>query len=88
VLYKTLTPLEKRRLDKSIAVVSELSRKSRFSEINSYIVRERMRIILTLLCAEQPTRATIADCTDIVKDIWPFKIFRLRKLINGRQRTQ
>lgn len=84
MLDKILTPTEKKRLDRSMSLVVKLSRTSKFSEINAYIVRERMREVLTILGGEHPTRIMIADSIEIIKDIWPFKLFRLRKLINGR----
>lgn len=85
---KTLLPVEKRRLHRSIAIVSKLSREDTLSNINRYMMRERARLVLRILGAEEPSKIMLAKGIDIIKDRWPFKIKRLRKLINGRRLYQ
>ncbi len=82
--FKILTPVEKRRLDRSITIVSDLSRRNTLSEIGRYIQRERIRIVLRILGADFENKVRIARCSEILKDRWPFKVLRLRKIINGQ----
>lgn len=82
----SLSPVEKRKLDRSIIIVSRLSRRPRVSDVEGFIMRARMRYILEALGAQSPSRVMVINGLDIMKDGWPFKIRRLRKLINGRRR--
>lgn len=85
---RPLSPLEKRRLNRSLDIVSRLAGRSILSETNSFIMRQRMRYILVLLGAKQPNRIMVANGLDIVRDMWPCKVRRLRKLVNGRRARQ
>lgn len=80
--FKILTPIEQKRLERSLSIVSKLAGKSNLSNTNDFILRQRMRYILVLLGASYPTRVMVARGTEIVRDFWPFKIRRLRKLTN------
>lgn len=84
--FKILTPTEKKKLERSFSIVSKLAGRASLSEINSFILRQRMRYILVLLGAPNPTRVMVARGLDVVGDFWPFKERRLRKLIDGQRR--
>jgi len=88
MLYKTLTPVEKKRLHKSISVVINLVNKKHLSEVGVYIVRERLKIIIRLLGGDVYSAVSREQCTRILKDRWPFKLRRLRNIINGRHNRQ
>jgi hypothetical protein len=82
MLDKTLTPVEKKRLNRSINVASALAQKVYRSELQTYVMRERTRLALKILGARHPDSIMVGDGLQIIKDHWPFKIRRLRKLIN------
>jgi hypothetical protein len=84
--FKTLTPAEKKRLERSLSIVSKLAGRDNLSETNVFILRQRMRHVLRLLGANHPNRVMVAQGIHIMKDVWPFKERRLRKLIDGRRR--
>ncbi len=81
--YRTLTPVQKKRLKKSIKIVGDLTDKKELSDVGKFALRERIRIILRLLGADPHRRILRYKCTEILKDRWPLKILRLRKKING-----
>jgi len=53
-----------------------------------FITRQKVRIIVTGLGGEHPDKMLQSDALDILKDEWPFKTQRIRKLINGRRPRQ
>ena len=81
--YKTLTPIQKRRLKKSIDIANKLMTKKELSDVGKFVLRERVRIILSLLGADPEKRILRHRCTEVIGDGWTFKILRLRKIING-----
>ena len=82
--FKDLTPVEKKRLNRSISIVSKLVERGCLSEIDVFTLRERTRMVLKILGAKEPSKILIVDSIYVIKDNWPFKIRRLRKLINGQ----
>lgn len=82
--FKNLTPVEKRRLNRSISIVSKLVERGCLSEIDVFALRERTRMVLKILGAKEPSKILIVDSIYVIGDNWPFKIRRLRKLINGQ----
>lgn len=85
---QSLSPTEKGRLNRSLDIVSRLASKSVLSETNVFILHQRTRHILIVLGAGRPSRTLVSDGIEIIKDAWPFKIYRLRKLIDGRRSQQ
>lgn len=80
--------VEKKKLKRSLKIVGELAEKSFLSEVNAFILRERMRYSLKVLGAQNPDRKLVVEGIRVVKDKLPFKTYRLRKLINGRRTRQ
>lgn len=80
---KTLTPAERKRLDKTIAIILRITNKKIISEVDLLIIRQRMKHAFFILGVERPNRILVRKGLDILEDFWPFKIYRLRKLING-----
>jgi len=83
MLARKLSPKEQRRLERFMRNVSILSRRENLAATYRFIMRRQMRAILLLLGSPDPTVKMIAEALDIMKDYWPFKKRRLRKLING-----
>lgn len=51
-------------------------------------MRQQMRAILQIFGIVYPDKILIGSALEIMRDIWPFKIRRLRKLIDGRRPRQ
>ena len=83
----TLSPTEKQKLNECIAVVVRLLNKPHLSEKNNFVLRQKMRYALVILGEKNPSRVLIGRALVIAADLWPFKIYRLRNLIDG-QRAQ
>lgn len=83
MLTKKLLPKEKRRLERYMFYVSRLSRKDSLSDTENFIMRRQMRAIFRVLGTDYSDRVLILSGIDILRDYWPFKERRLRKLING-----
>jgi len=81
---RKLSPKEKARLERCMNNVKYLSRLSRISDTSKFIMRGQMRMILKLLGSDYPSPVMVADGIDVMRDMWPFKEKRLRKLIDGR----
>lgn len=88
MLAKELSPKEKRRLEKYMKNVSYLSRKEQLSDNYAFVMKRQMEVILKLLGARHVGKVMVADAIDIMRDIWPFKERRLRKIIDGRRARQ
>lgn len=82
--FKILTPIEQKKLERSLKIVRTLIRRDELSETNEFILRQRMRYILVLLGARFVNVFLIVKGIDIMRDFWPFKIRRLRKLVDER----
>lgn len=80
MLETKLSSEEKRRLERCMSDV-------KISHVD-FITRQKVRIIVTRLGGERPSRVLLSDALDILKDDWPFKTQRIRKLINGRRPRQ
>ncbi len=78
-----LSSKEENRLERFMQNVSRLSRKEILTETNAFIMKQQMRAVLQLLGANRPGNVLIVRGVEIMRDIWPFKKRRLRKLING-----
>lgn len=85
---KILSPKEKRRVERLRKNIRYLVRKSRLSDNNRFILRQQIKVLLALLGGDQSDVRLRATTSDIFKDRWPFKIRRLRKVIeNGRRQS-
>ena len=80
MLETKLSPEEKIRLEKFMGDVKT-------SHVD-FITRQKVRIIVTRLGAKKPDKMLLSDALDILKDEWPLKMIRIRKLINGRRTRQ
>ena len=83
-----LSPKEKKRLDRLLRNVYKLANHPRRLFDNyDFIMQRQMREILLILGHQDPRKILIVDALDIMRSPWPFKKYRLRKLIdNGRRR--
>lgn len=82
--FKILTPIEQRKLERSLRIVRSLARRETLSETNEFILRHRMRYVLVLLGATYVNGVLLFKGMEIIRDFWPFKIRRLRKIVNDR----
>lgn len=80
---KKLLPEERERLKRFLKSTRRLSRAGNLSPRNAFILHHRMRVVLQLLGAERPTKIQIDEAILIMRDGWPFKTWRLKKLIYG-----
>ena len=80
MLETKLSPEEKRQLERFMSDVKT-------SHVD-FITRQKVRIIVNRLGEEHPSKMLLSEALDILKDEWPFKIQRIRKLINGRRSRQ
>jgi len=76
-----LSSKEKNRIELLIRNVQKLSDLKRPTDVQRFIKRQRLRAILVMLGRRKPERVLQAKALDIILDGWPFKIYRLRKLI-------
>lgn len=86
---RKLSLREKKQLEKCISNVQRLSAKKYLGETDRFIKRQQIRLVLLLLGAIKSdiTIRLRAETLDIINDWQPFKILRIRKLIeNGRRR--
>jgi hypothetical protein len=86
-----LSPKEKRKVERLIRNVGNLHDKwSRLSEEGRFIYRQQLRVLLIRLGADRKDISPYLhkDAVDIIIDWKPFKIYRLRKLINNGRRRQ
>jgi hypothetical protein len=83
-----LSPKEKKRVERGIRNIRILSRQPALSDTNRFIKRQQLRVLLIILGAKKPDKLLQADALDVINDWKPFKIKRLRKLINGRRPRQ
>lgn len=84
-VIRNLSSVEKKKLEKSLSVIRRLSKQSILSDKNAFILKHRMRKVLQILGEQRPGRIMVARALEIMQDKLPFKIMRLRKLINGRR---
>ena len=66
-----------------MGLVTRLSRRDSLSKTNAFVLKEKTRVILKILGGQYITKVMVVDAIDIQRDPFPFKVFRLRKLING-----
>lgn len=90
MLATKLSPKEKRRVERGIRNIQILSRRKSLSEVERFIKRQQLRAILLILGADRRRIGYTLKrgALDIILDWKPFKIRRLRKLINGRRACQ
>lgn len=83
-----LSSKEKKRLDRFMRNVQRLaSHQGKLPGNYDFIMRRQMRAILMILGHPDPRKILIVDALTIMRSPWPFKKYRLRKLIqNGRRR--
>ena len=75
-----LSPEEKKRLERFMEDVKR--------DPLDFITRQKVRIIMTTLGAYRFDKILLSDGLSILKDDGLFKLYRLRKLINGRRPRQ
>ena len=88
MLAKKLSPQEKRKVERLIRNVQNLhGRWNRLSDSGKFIFRQQLRVLLIRLGADRRDVGPVLrkDALDVINDWKPFKIRRLRKLINGRR---
>ena len=85
---QTLSPKEKKRLERFSQNITILSRRSNLSSTYKFILRQQLRIVLQMLGADRGDQKLRAEALDILRDLWPFKLRRLRKLIQNGRRQQ
>jgi len=83
MLREKLSSKERHRLERFMRNVSILSHREKLTEAYQFIMTRQMRAILVILGSPDPTKIMIGDGLSIMRDSWPFKKRRLRKLING-----
>lgn len=84
-----LSPKEKRQAERLIFRIQFLSRQfTRLSDVDRFFYRQHLRSLLIILGTDRKniTPYLRKESLDIVNGWKPFKIRRLRKLINGRRR--
>lgn len=60
-----------------------LSRQENLSYSDQFIMRQQIRVILKLLGTRYAHKVMIAKAGMVLEDRWPFKVRRLRMLIDG-----
>ena len=80
---KQLLPAERERLKRLLKNIRLLSNNPRISPRNEFIRYYQTRICLKILGENRPNRKRVDRALGIIKDVFPFKIWRLRKLIHG-----
>lgn len=86
-----LSPQEKRKAERLIRNIQILHRRwTRLSDTNKFIYRQQLRVLLIRLGADRKSIGPYlrSDALAIIDDWKPFKIYRLRKLINNGRRRQ
>ncbi len=72
-----LSPKEEKLLKRCMINVKQVSR--------GFIATQQLKKVLQLLGEKSPEKIIMGNAREIVCDNWPFKITRLRKLINGQR---
>lgn len=80
-----LTPKEKKRISRYIHNVEMLSYKPNKNEVETFIMRRQLTALLELLGVRHRDLLFEARALKIIRDMWPWKERRLRKLVNGRR---
>lgn len=91
MLAKELSPQEKRKVERLIRNVRNLhGRWPKLSDSGRFIFRQQLRVLLIRLGADRRylDPHLRSSALEIITDWKPFKIRRLRKLINGRRPRQ
>jgi len=84
---QTLSPKEKRQAERLQKNITFLSKSTQRSETYRFILKQQLRILLMILGTKDADKKMKVGALDIIRDKWPFKIRRLRKLIkHGRRR--
>ncbi len=83
---QTLLPKEKRRAERIQKNITFLSKSAHLSETYRFILKQQLRILLMILGVKEADKKIKVEALDIIRDRWPFKIRRLRKLINNGRR--
>lgn len=82
-----LSPEEKSKLKRLIANVQRTSSASKPTDSQRWFMKHQLRVLLMVLGeSKRPESDLRNNALGIINDVWPFKIYRLRKLIqNGRR---
>jgi hypothetical protein len=82
-----LSPEEKSKLDRLISNIQRTSGSKKPTDSQRWFMKHQLRVLLIRL--GEPRRPDLdlrEQALKIINDGWPFKIYRLRKLIkNGRR---
>ena len=81
ILWKLVK--EKEKLKRFLQDVIRLSRQGNLSKNNTFVLREKTRVILKILGGQYITKILVVKAIDVIQDPFPFKLYRLRKLANG-----
>jgi hypothetical protein len=82
-----LSPEEKSKLERLITNVQRTSRARKPTDSQRWFMKHQLRVILMMLGEPKRPELDLRNkALKIINDGWPFKIYRLRKLIkNGRR---
>ena len=65
--------------------VKKMSGRERLSEDNHFVRKQQVRAVLKILGASYVHKPLLGKATVIIKDMWPWKVRRLRMLINAER---
>lgn len=82
-----LSPEEKSKLDRLFTNVRSTSHAKKPTDSQRWFMKHQLRVLLMMLGeSHRPELDLRTKALKIINDVWPFKIYRLRKLIqNGRR---
>ncbi len=76
-----LSPKEEKRLNRLLKNAGRVAGRKITSMTDNFVLRQYVKSILSILGISNPNKIVQAGALDIVKSPWPFKKFRLRKLV-------
>ena len=83
--FKKISPEEQKKLAFLLNNVQCLVRKNKTSGFQRLVMRKQVERILQLLGEPEAKEELVIKALAIIKDSWPFKQWRLNKLIYGRR---
>jgi hypothetical protein len=82
--YPKLSSKEKKRINRCMSNVKFWTRHPNLEKKYGFIKKRQMEVILFLLGRTRPTKVLVGDGLEIMKDPWPFKKYRLKRLIEKK----
>lgn len=79
-----LSPKERRKLDRCLSNIEVLSNRPMLSDVNAFILKQQVRVVLKLLGALHLNKVLVAQALYILRDPEDHKVERLEQLANGR----